>query len=86
MVGDNMITIYQIIRKLIGNIEPYGDTNIDEDRKLNLEEYNELVYRLVEDLINIAKFRDRPETSINKLGKIAYYQLIEIKKMIEEII
>ena len=77
------MTIYEIVKKLIGNIEPYGDTDIDEERKDNLKEHEILTYGLIRDLIETAKLKDRPEYSIHELGHDAYNILWEIKETID---
>jgi len=75
--------IYKIVQKLIGNIEPYGDTNIDEIRIKNLNEHIELTRSLILDLIEVAKYKDRYEYSIKTLGTDAYKRLLEIREMID---
>ena len=76
------MTIYEIIKKLIGSIEPYGDTNIDEARLNNLNEHMILVNSLIEDLVRTAKYRNRQESSIHNLGSYAYDELLNIKDII----
>jgi len=78
------MTIYEVVKKLIGSIEPYGDSDIDEKRSNNLDEHTELVFQLVVDLIETANFKDRNEYSIKKLGETAYASLLEIKNSIEK--
>jgi len=76
--------IYEIVQKLIGSIEPYGDTNIDEVRVKNLENHINLTYSLIEDLIGTARYKDRREYSIKTIGINAYNGLLEIKEMIDD--
>lgn len=48
-----------LVMKLIGNIEPAGDTSIDEDRLNNVEELIELIDKLMVNLSTIEyKYRD----------------------------
>jgi len=75
--------MYKAIKKLIGSIEPYGDTNIDEERLNNLENHIEITYNLVKDLIDIVRYKDRYEYSISKLGRKACNALCELKELIE---
>ena len=74
---------YELLKKLIGSIKPYGDTNIDKERKYNLEEHISLTYKLIEDLIQVSRYRDRPEQSIRDLGENAYLGLKKIREIIE---
>ena len=73
---------YEIVNKIIGSTEPYGDTNIDNERTKNLDEKIELVQLLVDDLIETAKFKNRPEGSMSKMGKTAQEFLDEIRDYI----
>ena len=75
--------IYEINKKLIGSILPYGDSNIDEERTNNLEIHNLLTYELIKDLIEVAGYRYRKEFSIHKMGISAYSTLLELKEMID---
>lgn len=70
--------MYEIVKKLIGDIEPYGDTNIDEKHMKNLSEHIELV-----DLILVAKYKNRPEASMKEIGERAYDMLKEFHNNIE---
>lgn len=76
--------LYEIVKKLIGSIEPYGDSNIDEQRLSNINNHIILTQALIRDLIDVAEFKDRPEYSIKKLGTVAYDGLEEIKEMIND--
>lgn len=75
--------IYTIIKRIIGNIEPYGDTNIDEERTNNLNTHINISYNLIKDLVEVAKFRNRSEYSIKSMGNLAYNELLEIKEIID---
>jgi hypothetical protein len=77
------MSIYEIVKKIIGSIEPYGDTNIDKERNTNINEYGTLACELVNDLINTARFKDRPENSIRKMGESAYFELKVLKDLID---
>lgn len=74
----------EIIKKIIGSIEPYGDTNIDEERSKNLEIHMEVTYELIKDLIDVAKYRNRNEYSMKNLGLDAFELLKELKLIIDD--
>jgi len=78
------MSIYEIVKKLIGSIEPYGDSNIDNKHLVNIDEHINLVFGLVTDLIKTAEFKDRNESSIQKLGIKASDALLEIKNSIDK--
>ena len=60
--------IYDITKKLIGAIEPQGESNIDETRFENLNQTIEITERLISDIILVAKHKDRGEYSMSKAG------------------
>lgn len=76
--------LYEIVKKLVGNIEPYGDSNIDEQRLSNINNHIILTQALIRDLVDVAEFKNRLEFSIKKLGTVAYDGLEEIKEMIND--
>lgn len=71
---------YEIIRKLIGAIEPVGESHIDQERFLSLKETCELVDSLVLDIYRVAQEADRHEGSISRAGEYAKDFLDELKE------
>jgi len=67
--------IYDVVKKLIGGIDPVGDSGVDEKKYENLETHIELVYKLLSDLNDVARNKDRIEYSIKRAGKKAAYFL-----------
>ena len=68
-----MIDIYEVVNKLVGPIEPVGETNTDNERFENLENMTALLDCLMADVADIARFnKDREEYSMNKAGKHAH--------------
>ena len=76
-------TLLEVVSELVGYTEPYGDTNVDEVRYENQEKIIELVMNGIEDLINNAAYKDRPEYSIAQIGGRAYEVLEKLNKVIE---
>ena len=76
-------TLLEVVSELIGYTEPYGDSNVDEVRYENQEKIIELVVNCVEDLINNAAYKDKPEYSMAQIGGRAYEILEELHKVIE---
>jgi len=67
---------HEIVKKLIGPIEPVGETNEDGRRFENLEAMTELFNNLLADIAEVARFnKDRVEYSMNKAGKHAQSSL-----------
>jgi hypothetical protein len=75
---------YDIIKKLIGNIEPVGESNQDELRYHNLGETIELVDKLITDISRAAMNFDRPEYSMSRIGKRAKEYLRDLRECLEE--
>ncbi len=63
---------YEIIKKLIGPINPVGETREDEKRLENLEYLIGVIELFVEDIEEVAKHRNRVEYSMKKAGERAY--------------
>jgi len=76
--------ILDATRKLIGRIQPVGETYEDEERYVNLEQHEIVVMGLVEDLINVSEAKDRTEYSMKRSGECAYKILGEIKRWIDD--
>ena len=66
-----MMDYYGIITKLIGEIEPAGETNIDEVRFENLEQMTFLVNRLIMDIQEVSQNKNRVEYSMKRAGEYA---------------
>lgn len=65
-------TILMILEKLVGEIEPYGDSAIDNIRMGNLNCMVEIVDQLLYQLYRVTKYKERNEWSMSAMGKIAY--------------
>lgn len=74
--------IKSILREL-GSIQPYGETNIDNERFENIAMYGELCETLIEKLTQTATYMSRHEYSMRHMAIEAERWLEEIKEMIE---
>lgn len=63
------MSISEILRRLLGEIEPYGDTTIDDKRYLNIQNYYEALCFIVSKLKASAKLKDRKEYSIKEIAR-----------------
>ena len=63
--------LVDIVRKLVGPIDPIGETNSDANRFANLQVMTNLVDKLIGDIDRVASNKDRAEYSIQKAGKYA---------------
>ena len=62
---------YKIIKKLIGPIEPTGETNTDNERLENLIDMTALVDQLIGDIDKLTRHKTRSEHSIKQAGELA---------------
>lgn len=74
---DANITI-QILEKLIGETCPYGSCGIDEIRIWNLDNVLIITDWLLDRIEEAARFRNRPEASIQAIGNKAYGWLEDV--------
>jgi hypothetical protein len=76
--------IIEVISDMVGYIEPYGDTRVDETRYENQEKIIDIINNGLEDLIKNSKFKGSIEYSVDKIGSRAYDALRQIRKIIDE--
>ena len=76
------MTSYDVVKKLIGEINPIGETHEDSRRLENLENMIALVDHLLSDIDAVALNKGKPEFSLNKAGTVAseYFDDLGIKK------
>ncbi len=67
----------EIVKKLIGNVQPYGATHIDEQRFENLKAMCLLVNNLVMEIDRVSENKERQEFSMREMGNYAYNFLTE---------
>ena len=74
---DNRMSVTNILYKLFGEIEPYGNETIDKERYQNIQKYYEALCFIVSKLEKASKLKDRPELSIQKIAKECNNILVE---------
>ncbi len=74
------MTNQDVVNKLIGKIQPIGESHNDEIRFKNLEAMTHLITGLIQDVDRVAyENRDRTEHSMKKAGEFAQKFLDNIK-------
>ena len=64
--------IYDVVRKLVGEIDPIGETNTDNQRFENLKVMTDLIDKLLTDIDDLAYLeKNRHEFSRQRAGKYA---------------
>jgi hypothetical protein len=76
---------YEVVKKLIGTIEPIGDSSIDERIFKNLKKMIDLVDMMIIDLEEIVPMRFRQEASIKKAGLEVNRYFNGLKEYLEEV-
>lgn len=81
------IDIYkEVIDKLIGRVNPVGETHTDNERKENLKNLIELYDYIGMKLFTIAEDKESHMWSIKESGILAYKQLLETQSMVSDLI
>lgn len=65
------MTVYDVVMKLIGPIEPIGESREDERRFDNLVAVTKLVAVLLADINDVTSHKSRIEYSMRKAGEYA---------------
>lgn len=78
--------IIEVIDRLVGSIEPYGSTQIDEERLKNLENLLEVMDEYINEIIDVTKYRNRYEYSILEIAERAYDWLVGLRDYTDEIV
>lgn len=63
--------VYDVVRELIGDIFPIGQSHIDSKRFDNLKEMCTLVDKLIFDIDQVIQMKDDERYSIQKAGNFA---------------
>lgn len=77
------IDVYEVVKKLVGPINPVGESHTDKNRFENLKVMTELVDCLLTDINAVSyKNKDRVEASMKKAGNFAskFFDEIGIKE------
>ncbi len=80
------MTNYDIIKKLLGPIDPQKETNTDNERYENLEATIEIVDLLMRDIIATSQSKYRHEASMQKIGEKAYNYIAELHEEFQELV
>jgi hypothetical protein len=82
--------IYDVVRKLVGEINPTGETNTDNQRYSNIEVLGELIDKLMQDIDYVAnKSEYSYEYSVKRASNFAKklkYDITEKKLIFEKIL
>jgi len=77
------IELHPLVQKLVGAIEPVGQTEVDELRLLNLIDHMGLLDKMVQAAISVSRNANSHEGSVKEAGQYAKAALENIKDDIE---
>jgi hypothetical protein len=69
--GGSVMEVYDVVKKLVGEIAPIGETNADNARFENLKAMTELVDKLLSDIDEVANRKTSHSYSIKRAGEYA---------------
>ena len=75
-------TLNNIINTCIGNIQPTGDTSLDDQAYKNLQEYVDLFDSMFWEIQKVARFNSDDLASRKKMGAAAFNYLKELRDVI----
>lgn len=78
--------LIDIVRKLIGPVNPVGETHTDDCSFENLKVLVSLTEDLIDELTEISKNKDRQEFSMKRSGQYAFNYLKDIAEIQSEFI
>jgi len=78
-IGIDNMTLIEIVMKLVGPVQPYGDSYADMQRLSNLKKLTELTDYLLGEISKAAESANRQEASMKAIGKHAEQFLNDIR-------
>lgn len=81
---EKLYTTSQIVRRIVGEITPIGESREDEKRLYNLSETNILICNLLDEIIGVARYKDNQEASVKRIGRLADDCITEIRNRLTE--
>jgi hypothetical protein len=75
---NELMNINEVVKKILGPIDPIGETNTDDKRLINLQNTIKVVDELLSDIKYVAEYSNCQAHSMNKAGKLAERFLNEI--------
>jgi hypothetical protein len=71
--------LYEVVNKLVGPIEPIGETNADNLSFENLIAMTNLVDKLLFAIDRVSTLKDRPEYSVKRSGELAHKFINDVR-------
>lgn len=65
------VELSDTLMRIIGEIEPIGSHDVDEQRLRNLIKLCDTIDCLLDEIMDLAPYKDRPEASMKDIGDFA---------------
>ena len=78
------IELSDTLMRIIGEIEPTGSHEVDKQRLQNLYKLCDTIDVLMDEIIDLIPYKDRPEASMNEIGVYAMRWVIDKLDRIHE--
>jgi len=75
--------LIDVVKKLIGQTQPIGETNTDDIRFEHLIELCKLTYELISELESLRQYKTSHEFSVKRVGQFADNYLKRLKHDLE---
>jgi len=64
--------IYEVVKKLVGDIKPVGETHVDDERFENMKVITELIDRLLSDVDEVGyRYKNNHQFSMKRASEFA---------------
>lgn len=77
-------TFLDVIERLVGKVEPVGDSAIDSERYYNLVFVIEILYWAINTLSDLSKYKISPYYSEKEIGERSYSELFTVAEYLNE--
>jgi len=77
------MVLYECVRRIIGQIEPTGDSGIDKVRLANFQEQCKVTLELMHDIVFISQgYQSSQEASVREINELALKTVKEFKEVL----
>ena len=77
--------IDEILNKLLGKIEPTGSHEVDMERLGNIENYNDVLFYIIKELLEASKSKNDYRISVCQIGERSNEILLDLKETLKDI-
>lgn len=76
------MTLYECVKRIIGQIEPTGDSDIDKVRLANFQEHCKVTLDLMQDIVFISHYYHSKEASVREINELALKTIKEFREVL----